>query len=104
MKASDVAVETCGTPRPSVGWTAGQRKPDIEANCSQSFRLRNADALGITRATLRIRLAKMLFAELLQLFALETWQSYWQAFSSLRSLSKCERRLPSTRAFSPFSP
>ena len=90
--------------RASVGPEA-KRKPDIEAKCSQSSGLQtNAEALETTRANLRIRLAKMLFAELPQLFALETWQSYWQAFSPLRGLSDCERLLPSTHAFLLSSP
>ena len=58
----------------------------------------NAGALGATRANLRIRLAKMLSAELLQLFALETLRSCWRVFSSLRVLSDCEHRWLSTRA------
>src|SRR5262249_5645139 len=95
-----VALDTEG-----LGCAPGAREPDTEVKCfAVVSSANNVRGSGTTRASLRIRLAKMLFAELLQLFALETWRSCWQAFSPLRGLSDCERQPPSTRAFLVSSP
>ena len=81
---SNYLIHSESTPAPRPPST----KRNLSSNaCAPLRRQGQADrALSIIRANLGIHLARMLFAELPQLFALKTSRSCSRAFSSLRAL------------------